>query len=146
MKHLRGFTPLEQQFLHVDAAPSKKGQWVWPLLAVSAVALAVGLGSTLLPLPKASRDFRQDIPRPDRVAANGAAEGFELIGWPDLMPEGWNPTQQLRKMQEAERFVFDSDPRAAATLSVVRRDSLVATSGYQLVAVAVDPYEPAQKQ
>ncbi len=230
MKHLRGSTPIRQQFPHGGAAQSKKTEWVWPVLAVAAVALAVGLGTTLIPLPKASLDFRQDIPRPDGAAANGVADGFELIRWPDLVPQGWNPTQQIRSMQEAERTAHDSDPRAAArlktlrevldtapanpalegravrvpgyvvpleglrhgalefllvpyfgacihtppppanqiihvlvtkpvtrlrsmdavwvrgTLSVVRRDSLAATSGYQLSAVAVDPYEPAQRQ
>ena len=221
MKHARSTKLPGQPFPRVGPA-SKRGEGVWPLLAVLGVGVAVGVSMTLVPLPKASHDFRKGS------TAAEAAAGFDLVQWPELIPKGWDPTQQFQQMQEAQRSLPDNDPRAAkalvrmrevldaapanaaldgravqipgyvvpleglrhgatefllvpyfgacihtppppanqiihvsvasplkglrsmdavwvrGTLRVMRRDSLVATSGYQLAALAVDRYEPPQ--
>lgn len=116
MKPARHAASLDQQFPNLRRELSKKTGWKAPTLAAVATVGAVVLSATLLPAMDTSRDFRKSAlpttPLP--------ADGFELVRWTDLVPNGWDPSHHIRQLRERHAGLADADPRARTVLGQVR--------------------------
>ncbi len=109
--------PPEQQFPHLHAQLSGKAGWVAPVLAVAAIAAAVVATAVFVPLPDSTHDFRKESPPP---AATAHDDGYEPVRWSELIPAGWDPSPQIRRLQDGQGGLADTDPRARASLGKVR--------------------------
>lgn len=108
-------TSLQAQFPHLEAEPPIRPGWFRLGLAMGALAVVILVVAAIRTPERVALDFRRQA-----VPAGSAAQGFADIAWADLVPRGWDPSQQLRSIREAQGAMTDADPRARATLARMR--------------------------
>lgn len=89
------------------------------------LAVAAGVGVLLIPMPKRSLDLsRTEVAHsPERANSNAGpalVAGFRETRWHELMPNDWDPYQQIREMQKGVPITRDRDPRAVEMLKKMR--------------------------
>lgn len=85
--------------------------WVIALLLTAGVGALgpVGCGAVAAKDAPADREL---------TASPAQADGFEAIGWQDLLPKDWSPAADLRDLNVA--LLGDDDPRAKAALGKLK--------------------------
>jgi hypothetical protein len=115
LKGTRRPISLAEQFPHLRSEQPTKSGWVAPLLTLGAVALVFVLSVAISRVP--AYDFTRPIDRPDVIVTE---DGFELIGWSELVPATWNPSQQIQALRDQGRTMDDADPATRARYRQMR--------------------------
>ena len=130
-------TTPRQPMTHLEAelAGARTG-WVMPVLALSGVVLAVLAASTLLPVPDVARDFRNNT-----RAADGDGR-HATLAWSDLVPEDWDATREMKRLQHAAAGVDDTTAEARVSFARLRDvlDAAPANPALQGRAVRITGY------
>jgi hypothetical protein len=102
--------------LHAELAAHKHG-WKMPVLALAGVGVVAALAMLFIPVSQTARDFRKPS---HPSAADSAAPGFEPLQWAALIPDDWDPTDNLRRVSESQSSLSDRDPKARVLFASMR--------------------------
>jgi len=94
---------------------ARNARLIPPGPALAGVVLVALVCIAVIPIPRAALDFT--LFGAVRATKTGA---FRETRWYELMPQGWDPNQEARRLQQGLRGVGDTDPRAIAMLQKLR--------------------------
>ena len=89
------------------------------LIAAGAVLAAVVL-IAVIPIQRPAPDFREGQSSAASVPLAAKVQSFRVMKWSALVPDGWDPSQQLRQARQDLAGLPDADPRAVELLKRMR--------------------------
>jgi len=99
---------------------ARNSRLIRPGVALTCLIVVAVILIAVIPIPRAALDFSLfgGTASSDRQPSETTV--FRETRWYELVPAGWDPTQQARQIREGMRDLPDSDPRAVAMLQKLR--------------------------